>query len=420
VARSAAAQDSDADGIPDASDNCVYVSNPLQEDAGGLLGSIPDGVGDACQCGDLNDDGEVDLLDAALYQRGLAGVLPVALGEDKCSVIGGRLDCEPNDRQALRQALVDLDPGVDQVCQAANAIPPLPNRLAAAGDSITQGFAADCTCNAGPLGLFCLVCPALGDQTEYSWFDGDALGTSFYDLYGGSGSGITSQRVSVSGAEMTASANGFSSQVDDILSLVPIPDLVVVELGGNDVCNRGCVDPGSCSDPLYDDATWTAAIEAGLDKLVGFGQAASLPPGSTVYLLGVPRVQDLHDAGVEKQMASDDIDCESFWDEFDVCRIATVDVPLNGEDLPTRRAAIALRIQRYNEILRDLALAYSTNANGRNPNGIEVVADYVNEVVASIGTTSFGANEINGGDCFHPSPAGQALISAGAWFSNPR
>jgi lysophospholipase L1-like esterase len=347
-------------------------------------------------------------------------VLPVALGEDKCSVIGGRLDCEPNDRQALRQGLIGLDPGVSQVCQAANAVPPLPMRLAAAGDSITQGFAADCTCNAGPVGFLCLLCLVGGDQPEYSWFDGEALGTSFYGLYGGSSSGITARRVSVSGAEMTASANSFSTQVDEILSLVPIPDLVVVELGGNDVCNRGCVDPGRCGDPLYDDATWTAAIEAGLDKLVGFGQTTSLPPGSTVYLLGVPRVQDLYDAGVAKQQGSDDVDCESFWDDFDVCRIATVDLPLNGEDLPTRRAAIALRIQRYNEILRDLALAYSTNANGRNSNGIEVVADYVNEAISSIGTTSFGANEINGGDCFHPSPDGQALISAGAWFSNPR
>ena len=40
-----------------------------------------------------------------------------------------------------------------------------------------------------------------------------------YDLYGGAGSGITSSRVSVSGAEMTSGTDSFSVQVDDILAL---------------------------------------------------------------------------------------------------------------------------------------------------------------------------------------------------------
>jgi lysophospholipase L1-like esterase len=416
----ASAQDADSDGVPDESDNCVHTANPGQEDVGGLFGPPGDGVGDACQCGDVDDDGDVDLLDAATYQRGLADALPAALDEGKCSVIGGRLDCEPNDRQALREALVGIPPGVAQVCQSANATPPIPARIAASGDSITQGFSADCTCNAGLLGLLCLLCPAGGDQPEHSWFDGESLGLSFYDFYGGIGSGITSSRVSVSGAQMTGGADSFSNQVDDILSLVPIPDLVVVELGGNDICNRGCVDAAHCGDPLYDDATWTAAVEAGLEKLVGFNHPTSLPAGSTVYLLGVPRVHDLYAAGVAKQSGSSSIDCDSFWDTFDVCEVATLNAPMNGEDLPTRLAAISARIPRYNEILRDLALAYSTNSNGKNPNGIEVVADYANESLPSIGTTPFGPNEINGGDCFHPSLDGQREIAAGAWFSNPR
>jgi lysophospholipase L1-like esterase len=414
------AQDADSDGVPDATDNCVHVANPGQEDVGGLFGPPPDGIGDVCQCGDVNGDGLIDLLDAATYQRGLANALPAALDRDKCSVIGGRLDCEPNDRQALREALVGIPPGVAQVCQSANAVPPPPARIAASGDSITQGFSADCRCNAGILGLLCLLCPAGGDQPERSWFDGDSLGSSFYDFYGGAGSGIISSRASVSGAEMTAGGDNFSSQVDGILSLVPIPDLVVVELGGNDVCNRDCVDPAHCGNALYDEATWTAAVEAGLEKLVGFDHPSSLPAGSTVYLLGVPRVQDLYAAGVAKQQGASNIDCDSFWDSFDVCEIATLNAPMNGEDLPTRLAEISARIPRYNEILRDLALAYSTNSNGKNPSGIEVVADYVNEDLSSIGTTPFGPNEINGGDCFHPSLDGQRTLATGAWYSNPR
>jgi lysophospholipase L1-like esterase len=219
---------------------------------------------------------------------------------------------------------------------------------------------------------------------------------------------------------MSTGPSSFSIQADDILALSPIPDLVVVELGGNDVCNRGCVDSGSCGNSLYSDVAWTTAIEAGLDKLVGFGHPTSLAPNATVYLLGVPRVQDLYAAGVAKQATSSTINCDSFRDSFDVCEIATLNAPMNGEDLTTRLAGLEQQIPRYNEIIRDVALAYTINSNGRNPLGIEIVTDYVNESIASVGTTPFGANEINGGDCFHPSVAGQSALSAGAWFSTPR
>jgi len=419
LASSAAAQDADLDGIPDSNDNCIYVANPGQEDVGGLHGPPADGIGDVCQCGDLNADGFVDLLDAAIYQRDLAGLLPEANNPDQCSVVGGRLDCEPNDESSLREGLVGIAPGVAQVCQAAVGAPPLPGRMAAAGDSITQAFAADCTCNAGLLGLFCLLCPAGGDQPQHSWFDGGSLGGSFLDQYG-PGSGINSARVSVSGAEMRGTGSNFSSQADDILSLVPLPDLVVAELGGNDICNRGCSDPANCGNPLYTVAEWESSVRAGLDKLVGFNHPTSLDSASTIYLLGVPRVQDLRPAGIALQQTSGSINCESFWASFSVCEIATQGSPLNGESLATRLSAISARIPEYNASLRDLALEYSTNANGRNPLGIEVVADYVNEETPSIGTTPFGASELNGGDCFHPNLQGQGLVADGAWTSNPR
>ena len=168
------------------------------------------------------------------------------------------------------------------------------------------------------------------------------------------------------------------------------------------------------------DAEWEVALQAGLDKLVGYNHPSSLPLGSTVYLLSVPRVQDLRAAGVALQQSSGSINCNSFWDTFDVCEIATLNVTLNGETLAERLTAITARVRRYNEILRDQALAYSTNSNGRNPLGIEVVTDYVNESTPSVGTTSFGASELNGGDCFHPNLEGQRLIATGAWVGNPR
>jgi lysophospholipase L1-like esterase len=422
----ARAQDADGDTVPDAIDNCPETANPLQEDVGGTGSAGPDGIGDACQCGDLNGDGRADLLDAAIYERDLAGLMPEATDPNKCSVVGGRLDCEPNDRQALREELVGIAPGVSQVCEAAVAMPPLPANLAASGDSITRGFSATCTCNEG-LGCLLLLLFCATEQEDYSWFDGSQI-ASFHDGYADPSIG-SDLSASMSGAEMvddTLMAPNFAEQADAILAQTPLPDLVTVELGGNDICNRDCVDPMNCGNHLYTDQEWTDAVRAGLDKLVGFSGPGALPLGATIYLLGVPRVQDLRGAGVAKQEGPGDIDCESFWANppggvDPICTIGTLAAPLNGEDLLTERLpGIAERVQRYNEILRDEALAYTTNSNGRNLLGIEVVADYVNETTDSVGTTPFTDSEINGGDCFHPNQNGQEMLAGAAWNGNPR
>ncbi len=52
--------DTDGDGVHDYADNCPYTFNPGQQDRGGLLQSTPDGVGDECQCGDVNGDGVIN------------------------------------------------------------------------------------------------------------------------------------------------------------------------------------------------------------------------------------------------------------------------------------------------------------------------------------------------------------------------
>ena len=55
--------DDDNDGVPDASDNCPLIYNPDQMD------SNSNGIGDACEyvCGDLNDDGVVNILDITFF-----------------------------------------------------------------------------------------------------------------------------------------------------------------------------------------------------------------------------------------------------------------------------------------------------------------------------------------------------------------
>lgn len=289
----------------------------------------------------------------------------------------------------------------------------LPGKATAAGDSITMGFAADCRYNRWFWDLFCLLG---GDQPEHSWFDGwDSSVNSVHDKYKQIDSGIVANKnAAASGSEMRGGSNNFATQAANIVAQSTTPDHVEVVLGGNDICNRDCTDPANCSNSLYTDSQWRSSVRAGLDTLV-----AGLPNGSTVYLGGVPRVQDLRAAGLAKQATSSRIRCENVWSSYDICSIATNGSSMNGETISQRLAAIEVRQQRYNEILAEEAAAYNGNTSGQNPRGIEVVASYQGQNAATVGTFSFGANDIDGGDCFHPSLQGQNTAANLMWNHNP-
>ncbi|MBN8430978.1 MULTISPECIES: SGNH/GDSL hydrolase family protein [Microbulbifer] len=283
-----------------------------------------------------------------------------------------------------------------------------PAKGTAAGDSITMGFAADCTGNTFFTGgFFCLLG---GDQPEHSWFDGwDSSVNSVHDKYKAIDPNVAANKNAArSGAEMRGGSDNFSVQADRILADTLVADHVEVVLGGNDICNRGCVDPANCSDPLLTEGEWRGAVQAGLDKLVG-----GLPSGSTVVLGSVPRVQDLRAAGIAKQSGNWRVNCESAWSTFGICRIATNGGTMNGESFATRYAGIESAQRRYNEVLQQEAAAY----NGTN--GVEVVAEYSGADQTNVGTFTFGKDDIDGGDCFHPSVRGQNTVANLMWNGNP-
>lgn len=99
-------------------DNCPGVQNPLQTDSGGPSG--PDGMGDACQCGDPTGDDDVtaaDRLELRELQVGLRSTLTVP---ERCSVhTAGQ--CTLADLVVLDRTLGDpgSEPGLAPSCQAA-------------------------------------------------------------------------------------------------------------------------------------------------------------------------------------------------------------------------------------------------------------------------------------------------------------
>lgn len=113
--------DSDGDGVADGVDNCPYQANPSQSDVGGIgYASAPDGIGDACQCGDVTGDGKVTPSDTVMLQRALL-VPPVATlaRPDLCDV-GGSAGCTLSDVSILQRAqLLPATASIQPVCAAS-------------------------------------------------------------------------------------------------------------------------------------------------------------------------------------------------------------------------------------------------------------------------------------------------------------
>jgi cysteine-rich repeat protein len=83
--------DADGDSVCDEEDNCPHAMNESQ------LDTNEDGIGDACQCGDVNGDGVVNTTDALLIVRG-----KVTHADDlaRCDVSGDE-HCACNTTDAL-------------------------------------------------------------------------------------------------------------------------------------------------------------------------------------------------------------------------------------------------------------------------------------------------------------------------------
>ncbi len=97
--------DCDDDQIPDAEDNCPLVPNSDQTDRGGINTHTEDGIGDACQCGDVTGNGVVNGQDAnAIKRHGLgAATNPTFVKSHNCDVTGNGL-CNGQDANAVRVA----------------------------------------------------------------------------------------------------------------------------------------------------------------------------------------------------------------------------------------------------------------------------------------------------------------------------
>jgi len=118
--------DSDEDTIADDVDTCAYEPNATQTDGGGWLFSVPDGVGDACQCENVADTGAIDLLDTIRLRDYLAGYTGNALPKLERRSLYADATGRPSilDATHLRRAIAGAEAPLAQTCPAATRLEP--------------------------------------------------------------------------------------------------------------------------------------------------------------------------------------------------------------------------------------------------------------------------------------------------------
>jgi hypothetical protein len=117
--------DYDGDGVPDATDNCPYTSNADQLDRGGIgSGSAPDGIGDVCQCGDVNGNGFVTLADSVIILRSLLIPPTATVQNPQLCDVGGSEGCTLADAVIILRA--NLSPPTATIAQNCAPAKPQP------------------------------------------------------------------------------------------------------------------------------------------------------------------------------------------------------------------------------------------------------------------------------------------------------
>jgi PKD repeat protein len=249
--------------------------------------------------------------------------------------------------------------------------PPLPNSIAAVGDSITQAASSG-----GSLGT---------DYPENSWSAGTNSTVNSHYLrllaWNQAISGHNYNR-SVSGAKMI----DLNAQMQQIVALKP--EYATVLIGGNDLCTDTASQMTSVSTFRSQFVTAMNTLSAG-------------SPTTNVYVVSIPNVYHLW------EIFKDNFWARFIWSIGNICQSLLANPTSTDAVDVARRASVAQRNVDFNTQLAEVCATYVACLFDNN-------AVYNTEF-----TTSDAA-----GDYFHPSISGQAKLAlvswnAGYWAAGP-
>ena len=352
--------------------------------------------------GDINGDYAVTLDDAVASLQIVAGAAPAPLNP------GG--DVDGDSRLGIAEAIYVL-----QV--VSGRIASIPFNLFAVGDSISEGEAAE-----GDIGA------AHHESVWSSGYDAnfgpdraslnERLENRYPEVFQANAAGAldTVFNHARSGATMA----DFLNQVAGTQTVTGVIDaaeqnseagkvgLLTIMLGSNDVCT------GDVSEPMTDLVQFALDFEAGLDALAD----SPVTRNAHIHVVGIPAIYWLWQAKRSRiwcLLAWLAVPCQNLLSDASTmdCANSTShlepDTIYEGQDTGAclRRKEFHRDIKEYNRILADTVAEY--RGNGRLPNIF----------FTDIYNIQFGDEDVNNGDCFHPSLAGQARLAQEAWCRAP-
>jgi lysophospholipase L1-like esterase len=242
----------------------------------------------------------------------------------------------------------------------AGAIPPIPNKMASLGDSITRGFNA---------------CGWYTDCTGRSWSTGDyASVNSHYLRIKATNSAISgfnyndarsgAKEVDLNGQAQTAVSQGVG--------------YVTILMGANDACTSSEATMTSVS-------TYRAQLDAALNTLkTGL-------PNAAVFIASVPDIQRLWFIGKDSSSA------RSAWNGFGICQSMLANPQSTAQADVDRRARVRQRVVDFNSQIALACTAYGANCKFDN----NAVFNY-----------QFVLSQVSTWDYFHPNTSGQAVLAS--------
>jgi len=243
---------------------------------------------------------------------------------------------------------------------AAGPSIPLPAKMAAIGDSITQAASS-----AGSLGT---------DAPQNSWSTGTSSTVNSHFLrLRALAPAVTASNLSVSGAKM-ANLNG---QMGNVVNVQP--DYLTVLMGGNDICTPTEAQMTSVGD-------FSTQFQAAMSTL----RAGS--PNTNVYVVSIPNVYQLWN------LFKGNFWARFVWSVGGVCQSLLANPTSTSSTDVARRARVAKRNQDFNTVLKQVC---------------EATPRCLWDGDAAYGTT-FTTSDVSG-DYFHPSVAGQKKLAAVSW-----
>lgn len=348
-------------------------------------------------CGDGNIDSGEDCDDSGETASCDSNCTSVVCGDGTLNTTSGE-ECDDGN--------ADPGDGCDATCKIESTSVHAPSNQFNIGDSIGEGEAANGT---------------IGDpnhQTVWStgYDTGDSVNslnerfesTAPSDYYENSASRDSVFNHAVSGADMADFAAQANALVAAAQSSSP-PDeagMITILLGNNDVC------AGSLAE-MTDPADFETQYRAGLDVLAGSAQTRL----ANIHVSGIPAIYWLWNAKRNsfwcRVFAWPFVPCENLLDNpADDCAntASRLDPDMiyagDGTNCQRRKTFHAEIRDTYNPKLQSVLQEYINNGSLPNASFIDVF------------DVQFEDSHINGGDCFHPSETGHALLSEEEWCNS--